>query len=96
MLYLHTICHQMSFTCLKVGNTWILNTPLTNTVLFKSRLRSGEIQTWEAGKTVLIARKVLSVSAGEEGLLEMASVFQNTILEAISALPFNLMWYWGE
>lgn len=86
------VCQQPSFTCVRVGNAWIVRTPLTNTVLFKSRLRSGEIQTWKTGKTVLIALKVLSVSAGEEGLLEMTSMFQNTILEAISALPFNLMW----
>ena len=50
----------------------------------------------KAGKTVLIALKVLSVASGDEGLLEITSMFQNTILEAISALTFNLVWYWGE
>lgn len=39
------ICHQMSFTCGEVGNTWILKTSLTNTNLFKAKLRSGETPT---------------------------------------------------
>lgn len=96
MLYFHMICYEMSFASGKVGNTWLKMFPESNTDSFKSRLRSGEIQTWKAGKAVLMALKVLSVASGDEGLLEITSMFQNIISVAVSALAFNLLWYWGE